>query len=185
MKFAVAALFAVVAALFSATAQADSVIDGYVAHTEPVPVEFNGTLATAYQTTLTAPGHPEQVVWRGHGIVMVVTPKTIVVDDMVTAYGGWRHHETAAYHWNGQKFVVESIAGFSMFVDAVNQINDDHIITGQTFVTTLTFPGYPQGKVISGIVQDIHMGFLTVDHVFIGTDGTTTHEIVRLSMGHW
>lgn len=184
MKLVLAAVFATVVALFSTTAKADSVIGGYVAHTVPVPVEFNGGLATAYRTTLTAPDHPEQVVWMGPGVVMVVTPKTIVVDNMVRR-GGWQHHETAAYHWNGQKFVVEPLAGFEMFVDAINQVGPDGLYLGQKFVTTLRFPGYSQTKIIPGVVQDIHNGFLTVDHVFLGSSGETTHEIVRLSMGHW
>ena len=180
MKLALAALFVAVVALFSTSASAaDSQVGGFISHVERVQVDGG----TAFKTTLKTP--EGQVVWSGAGLVEAWTPMTLVIDNMVV-HGSMATHEENTYRWDGSKFAPAMVAGFSVHVEARKVLDGQGNFQGTVFVTVLTFPGREsQAKVVSGIVQGIHDGFLTVDHVRIGADGNTGHDVVRLSMSHW
>lgn len=173
MKIALAALVLAVAVLFSQTAKADP---GFTAHSEPVQTDEG----TVFQSTLS---HEGQVVWSGRGLIEVVTPMTLVVDEMVVR-GAWQHHDLVTYRWNGQKFVTATVAGFSMHVEAHKVVDQQNNYQGTVFTTTLTFPGYAP-KTVRGIVQNIDLGTLYVDQAMVKTDGQTTHEVNRFTMGRW
>ncbi len=173
MKLVLAALFAAVVALFSTAAQADTTLgDGFSMQIENVISDAG----TSYKTTLRENG---QVVWSGNGLVLAVTPKTLVMDEVTVAHSH-AFHNTVTYRWDGQKYGRNTpVAGFTMHVE------QHRLPSGvMTFTTILSFPGYAQTKEVPGIVQDIHMGKLYVDQVTV-TAEATTHQYERFTMGHW
>lgn len=173
MKQVLAALLVVVATLFATTAKADTALeDGFSMHIDDVTLDEG----TSYKTTLSLAGH---VVWSGPGLVLAVTPKTLVVDQIEVAHSH-AFHNTVTYRWDGQKYGRNTpVAGFTMSVE------QHRLPSGVvTFTTVLSFPGYAQTKEVSGIVQDITLGQLFVDHVTV-TARATTHQIERKTMGHW
>jgi hypothetical protein len=173
MKPVLAALFAAVIALFSTAAKADTTLEGgFSMQVENVTSDEG----TSFKTTLRENG---QVVWSGSGLVLAVTPKTLVVDQITIAHAH-AFHATATYRWDGQKYGRNTpVAGFTM------QVEQHRLPTGvMTFTTILSFPGYAQTKEVPGIVQDIHMGKLYVDQVTV-TAEATTHQYERFTMGHW
>ncbi len=100
---ALAVLFFAVATLFSTAAKADGLTGGYGFHVESKPLLDNvhhTYEGMVFQTTLYRVGRPDQIVWKGAGIVQSVTPSRLVVDGVFIGPSGHTLHNLVVFRWD-------------------------------------------------------------------------------------